>query len=78
MIRYIHGSSNSSDIDTVYVFDHIPDFKMLHQLTDEQIRFFKRVWANNNMDISIEEAVDNLDIDKLSIVYYQAKNTIKK
>lgn len=51
---------------------------MLHQLTDEQIRFFKRVWANNNMDISIEEAVDNLDIDKLSIVYYQAKNTIKK
>lgn len=52
--------------------------EMLHQLTDEQIRFFKRVWANNNMDISIEEAVDNLDIDKLSIVYYQAKNTIKK
>ena len=52
--------------------------EMLHQLTDEQIRFFKRVWANNNMDVSIEEAVDNLDIDKLSIVYYQAKNTIKK
>ena len=52
--------------------------EMLHQLTDEQIRFFKRLWANNNMDISIEEAVDNLDIDKLSIVYYQAKNTIKK
>ena len=52
--------------------------EMLHQLTDEQIRFFKRVWANNNMDISIEEAVDNLGIDKLSIVYYQAKNTIKK
>ena len=52
--------------------------EMLHQLTDEQIRFFKRLWANNNMDISIEEAVDNLDIDKLSIVYYQAKNTVKK
>ena len=52
--------------------------EMLHQLTDEQIRFFKRVWANNNMDISIEEAVDNLDINKLSIVYNQAKNTIKK
>ena len=52
--------------------------EILHQLTDEQIRFFKRLWANNNMDISIEEAVDNLDIDKLSIVYYQAKNTIKK
>lgn len=52
--------------------------EMLHQLTDEQIRFFKRVWANNNIDISIEEAVDNLDINKLSIVYYQAKNTIKK
>ena len=29
------------------------------------------------MDISIEEAVDNLDINKLSIVYNQAKNTIK-
>ena len=52
--------------------------EMLHQLTDEQIRFFKRLWANNNMDISIEEAVDNLDINKLSIVYNQAKNTIKK
>lgn len=26
MIRYIHGSSNSADIDTIYVFDHIPDF----------------------------------------------------
>ena len=51
--------------------------EMLHQLTDEQIRFFKRLWANNNMDISIEEAVDNLDINKLSIVYNQAKNTIK-
>ena len=51
--------------------------EMLHQLTDEQIRFFKRVWANNNIDISIEEAVDNLDINKLSIVYNQAKNTIK-
>ena len=51
--------------------------EMLHQLTDEQIRFFKRLWANNNMDISIEEAVDNLGINKLSIVYNQAKNTIK-
>ena len=30
------------------------------------------------MDISIEEDVDNRDIDKLSIVYYQAKNTVKK
>lgn len=52
--------------------------EMLHQLTDEQVRFFKRLWANNNMNISIEEAVDNLDINKLSIVYNQAKNTIKK
>ena len=26
MIRYIHGSSNSTDIDTVYVFDQIPAF----------------------------------------------------
>lgn len=26
MIRYIHGSANSVDIDTVYVFDSIPSF----------------------------------------------------
>lgn len=51
---------------------------MLHRLDEGKLRFFKRLWANNNLDISIEEAIDNLDIKKLSIIYCQAKNTLKK
>lgn len=34
MIRYIHGSSNSADIDTVYVFGHIPDFSEAKSFCD--------------------------------------------
>lgn len=34
MIRYIHGSSNSADIDTIYVFDHIPDFSEAKSFCD--------------------------------------------
>lgn len=51
---------------------------ILHQFNEGNLRFFKRVWANNNMDISIEDAVNNLDIEKLPIVYFQAKNTVKR
>ena len=34
MIRYIHGLSNSTDIDTVYVFDYIPDFSEAKSFCD--------------------------------------------
>lgn len=34
MIRYIHGSANSIDIDTVYVFDSIPSFSKAKTFCD--------------------------------------------
>lgn len=51
---------------------------MLYHLNEGQLNFFKRLWVNNDMDITIEDAVNNLDVDKLSIIHYQAKNTLKK
>lgn len=52
--------------------------EILYQFNEGNLRFFKRVWANNDIDISIEDAVNNLDIERLLIVYFQAKNTVKK
>lgn len=51
--------------------------EMLHKFNEGNLNFFKRLWAHNNLDISIEDAVNNLDIKDLAIVYYQAKNTLK-
>lgn len=34
MIRYIHGSSNSVDVDTVYVFEHTPTFSEAKSFCD--------------------------------------------
>lgn len=52
--------------------------ELLYQFNEGNLRFFKRVWANNNINTSIEDAVNNLVIEQLPIVYFQAKNTVKK
>lgn len=36
MIRYIHGSSNSVDLDTVYVFENEPTFKEAKEFCDSK------------------------------------------
>lgn len=36
MIRYIHGSSNSVDLDTVYVFENEPSFKEAKEFCDNK------------------------------------------
>ena len=71
MIRYIHGSSNSSDIDTVYVFDHIPDFSEAKSFCDGKKTENANIICVENGTISYcyKGTVDELNNSLLTTYY---------
>lgn len=51
---------------------------LLKECTDSQQLMFKRMYSNNNIDISINEVVDNMESEKLDWALTQVERTIQK
>lgn len=71
MIRYIHGSSNSADIDTAYVFDYIPDFSEAKSFCDSKKTENANIICVENGTISYcyKGTVDELNNSLLTTYY---------
>lgn len=52
--------------------------KGLKELPESNFDLFKRMYSHNNMDASIDEAVDNMPDEKLEHAYDQVQRTLEK
>jgi len=48
----------------------------IKQCNNKQIHFFKRMYSNDKMDADINDIIDSMEINKLSIAYNQIFRTI--
>lgn len=51
---------------------------LLSECTEGQQMMFKRMYSHKNLDRSIEDAVDNIDPEKIDHAITQCENTIRK
>ena len=51
---------------------------LLSQCTDGEQFIFKRMYSHKNIDVSINEAVDNMDEDKMDWAITQCEQTVAK
>lgn len=63
---------------TLIAFARVLLKKLLHELSDGNFTVFKRMYSPNNMDSTIEEAVDAMPTEKLDHALTQAENTYFK
>jgi hypothetical protein len=50
----------------------------LSKCTDGEQLIFKRMYSNDNLDISIDEVVERMDVEKLDWGVQQVERTLKK
>lgn len=51
---------------------------LLHQCTESQQLLFKRMYSHNNLECTIDEAVDNIDSSKIDWAISQCERTVLK
>lgn len=51
---------------------------LLSQCTEGQQMMFKRMYSPKNLELPINEAVDNMNPDKIDWAISQCENTLKK
>lgn len=51
---------------------------LLYECTEGQQLMFKRMYSHNNLELSINEAVDQMDDDKIDHAMTQVERTIEK
>ena len=51
---------------------------LLSQCTEGQQMLFKRMYSHNNLDLSINDVVDNMDPDKMDWAISQCERTLNK
>ena len=47
----------------------------LKELNEKQCLIFKRMYSHKNLDLSIDDVVDNMDVDKLDWAMQQIMNS---
>lgn len=52
--------------------------ELLDKCTVKQQMLFKQMYSYNNLDMSINNVVDNMDIDKLDWALSQVERTVEK
>ena len=50
----------------------------LSKCNERQQHLFKRMYSHNNLQLSINEIIDNMEENKLDRVMQQVQNTLKK
>ena len=50
---------------------------LLSECTDEQKLMFKRMYCSKNLELSVDDAVDQMDNDKIDWAMTQVERTIK-
>lgn len=51
---------------------------LLAQCTEEQQLFFKRMYSHKNLELHINDAVDQMDTEKIDWAIRQVERTIEK
>jgi arsenate reductase-like glutaredoxin family protein len=52
--------------------------EILNLCSDAQQLVFKRMYSHNNLDLSINDVVDNMESSKINFAMVQVTNTLKK
>lgn len=50
--------------------------KLLSKCTEEQQMIFKRMYSHKDLSVSIEEAVDRMDTEKIDLAINQVETTV--
>lgn len=51
--------------------------KLASELSEEEKLIFKKMYSHENLDLSINSAIDQMDSDKIDWAMTQVENTIK-
>jgi len=52
--------------------------ELLAQCTEGQQKMFKRMYSHNNLELSINDVVDQINEDKINCAISQCMNTVTK